>query len=140
MEEKRLFFFVCGVTTVVGKYSKKVLDTVVKSSFCQSCKMWGKKKNDDISEYDNWYENHQENCSINHTGSARKMEIDAVKEIFSRSIEKHNVRYAKYIGDGDSHTFKGILDLNPYGNELIVQKKKCVGHMWRREWVRDYET
>ena len=30
-------------------------------------------------------------------------------------MEKHAVRYMTYAGDADSNTFKGILDVNPYG-------------------------
>lgn len=37
-----------------------------------------------------------------------------------------------YIGDGDSKTFKAISDMKPYGNEFIVKKKECVGHVEKR--------
>ncbi|KAJ8936161.1 hypothetical protein NQ318_016485, partial [Aromia moschata] len=55
-----------------------------------------------------------------------KMEVDSVKEVFQRSEEMHNVKYAQYIGDGDSKTFKAILDLDPYNNDPKVMKKECV--------------
>ncbi|XP_044583788.1 uncharacterized protein LOC123264553 [Cotesia glomerata] len=35
--KKQGFTSLFGVTTLIGKYSKKVIDTVVKSSFCQGC-------------------------------------------------------------------------------------------------------
>lgn len=73
--KKRGFSSLFGVTTLIGKYSKKMLDTVVKSSFCQACNMWKNKKNDAIHEFDEWYKSHEENCTINHIGSAGKMEI-----------------------------------------------------------------
>jgi len=38
------------------------------------------------------------------------MEVDAVIEMFQRSEALHGLKYANYIGDGDSKTFKGILD------------------------------
>ncbi|KAL1512702.1 hypothetical protein ABEB36_002249 [Hypothenemus hampei] len=75
---------------------------------------------------------HKDICSINHKGSAGKMKVDAVKEMFTRSVVKHGVKYARYIGDGDSKTFKGILDVNPYGGDLLVEKKECVGHVQKR--------
>lgn len=42
--KKRGFNSLFGVTTLVGKFSKKVIDTVVKSSFCQGCNFWKNKK------------------------------------------------------------------------------------------------
>lgn len=57
------------------------------------------------------------------------MEVDAVQEMFSRSEEKYNVKYGNYIGDGDSKTYKAILDLNPYGANFPVVKSECIGHV-----------
>ena len=54
------------------------------------------------------------------------MEVDSVKEMFSRSEENFGVKYSNYIGDGDSATFKAILDLKPYGDELTVVKSECI--------------
>ncbi|KAH0568122.1 hypothetical protein KQX54_018506 [Cotesia glomerata] len=42
------------------------------------------------------------------------MEVDSVKDMFGRSISKYGVKYTRYIGDGDSATHKGLIDLNPY--------------------------
>ena len=46
-----------------------------------------------------------------HEGSG-KMEVDGVVEIFQRSQALHGagVRYANYIKDGDSKTFKTVLE------------------------------
>ncbi|XP_044577450.1 uncharacterized protein LOC123260423 [Cotesia glomerata] len=85
--KKRGFNSLFGVTTLVGKYSKKVIDTVVKSSFCQGCNYWKNKKKDDISAYEDWYNEHEDSCAINHQGSAGNMEVDAVVEMF-RSISE----------------------------------------------------
>ncbi|XP_044579109.1 uncharacterized protein LOC123261528 [Cotesia glomerata] len=130
--KKRGFTSLFGVTTLIGKYSKKVIDTVVKSSFCQGCNLWKEKKKSDPQAYQDWYEEHEDSCAINHRGSAGKMEVDAVVEMFNRSVEKHGVKYIKYIGDGDSKTFKGILDINPYDDDPVVEKKECVGHVQKR--------
>ncbi|XP_044581963.1 uncharacterized protein LOC123263348 [Cotesia glomerata] len=130
--KKRGFTSLFGVTTLIGKYSKKVIDTVVKSSFCQGCNLWKEKKKSDPQAYQDWYEEHENSCAINHRGSAGKMEVDAVVEMFNRSVEKHGVKYIKYIGDGDSKTFKGILDINPYDDDPVVEKKECVGHVQKR--------
>lgn len=45
-----------------------------------------------------------------------------MKEMFSRSEEKFNVKYTNYIGDGDSKTFKALLDLQPYGEDVVFKK------------------
>ncbi|XP_028046899.2 uncharacterized protein LOC114254550 [Monomorium pharaonis] len=64
------------------------------------------------------------------------MEVDAIKEMFLASEEKYGVRYLNYIGDGDSKTFKAILDLNPYGDEFPVVKSECVNHIEKRLGTR----
>ncbi|KAJ8949022.1 hypothetical protein NQ318_005196 [Aromia moschata] len=65
---------------------------------------------------------------------AGKMEVDSVKEVFQRSEEKHNLKYAQYIGDGDSKTSKATLDLDPYNNDPKVMKKERVGHVEKNAW------
>lgn len=69
---------------------------------------------------------------MNHEGSAGKIEIDAVIEMFQRS---QTLKYANYIGDGDSKTFKGIVDAEPYEN-FTVLKKVCIDHMQKRMGTR----
>ncbi|KYN21800.1 Cytochrome b [Trachymyrmex cornetzi] len=113
----RGFSSLFGVTTLIGKYTHKVIDFVVKSSFCQSCSNWASKKG--TVEYDIWLENHEEHCSINHSGSSGKMEVDSMKEIFCRS-NKLGVKYETYIGDGDTKTFKALLECNTY-DDLAVR-------------------
>lgn len=72
--KKRGFSSLFGVCKLIGSLTDQVIDAVVKSSYCQSCIYW-KNKNKNIEEYAAWYEQHQENCSVNHSGSAGKMEI-----------------------------------------------------------------
>ena len=62
------------------------------------------------------------------------MEVDSVKEMFSRSIDQYGVKYTRYIGDGDSATFKGLLNLNPY--DVHVQKLECYLHVKKRMGTR----
>jgi hypothetical protein len=50
------------------------------------------------------------------------MEVDAIVEMFCSSVEKHRVKYVKYIGDGDTNTFKRILEIDPYDGDPLVQK------------------
>lgn len=132
--KKRGFSSLIGVSSLIGKYSKQVLDVCVKSAFCGGCSAWKNKKNSDPVGYACWLDSH-DNCTINHKGSSGKMEVDAIIEMFSRSQQKHNVKYLTYIGDGDSKTFKGILQSNPYPDEEVI-KKECVGHVEKRMGTR----
>lgn len=60
--------------------------------------MEGQKKMESI-EYETWYGTHQNECSINHSGSSDKMEINAITEMFLRSVDRNGVKYVTYIGD-----------------------------------------
>jgi len=120
--KKRGFSSLYGVTTLIAYYSGKVIDLVVKSSYCHACTYFRNNADDPEGA------NHMENCSINHKGSAGKMEVDAVLEMFLRSEEKFGVRYTNYVGDGDTKTFKSILDAKPY-EDITVIKSECVGHV-----------
>lgn len=107
--KKRGFTSLYGVTTLIGYYSGKVIDLIVKASYCQACTYSRTTKTE--TEFEKWFEDHEEECAANHSGSAGKMEVDSIKAMFSRSEEKFNVKYGNYIGDGDSKTYKAIVDL-----------------------------
>ncbi|KAJ8937895.1 hypothetical protein NQ318_001668 [Aromia moschata] len=47
---------------------------------------------------------------------------------------KQHKSFTKYISNGDSKTFKAILDLDPYNNDPKVMKKECVGHVEKNAW------
>lgn len=84
--------------------------------------------NENSEDFEDWYKRHKKDCSNNYSGSAGKMEIDVVVEMYRALVEKHGVKYIKYIGKGNSKTFKGIIDSKPYGNDIVVQNKECVSH------------
>lgn len=125
--KKRGFSSLYGVTTLIGHHTGKVIDLVVKSSYCQACIYY---KNTDKN--DPQYLDHKENCPINHDGSAGKMEVDAIIEMFQRSEKLFGIKYCNYVGDGDTKTFKAILDKQPYGEDYKVTKSECVGHVEKR--------
>ncbi|XP_046586024.1 uncharacterized protein LOC124292686 [Neodiprion lecontei] len=120
---KRGFSSLFGVSTLIGKYTGKVLDAMVMSSYSAACNMWKNKKNTEPLEYEMWYESHVDKCTINHTGSSGKMEISAIVQMFARSLVKNEVKYLTYIGDGDCKTCKGILDSKPYGKTAVTKKE-----------------
>ncbi|XP_043286598.1 uncharacterized protein [Venturia canescens] len=78
----------------------------------------------------------RKNCQLNHEGSLDKIEVDAMIELFSRSAEKHGVMDTNYMGDGDSKTYTGIIKAQPYGDEIEIVKKECVGHVQKRMGTR----
>lgn len=132
--KKRDFSSLYNVTTLIGYYSGKVIDFVIKGSYCQACTYWKSRKN--TVEYFQWYEEHKKHCHANHFGSAGKMEVDAIQEMFTRSEEKFKVKYGNYIGDGDSKTYKAILDLNSYGDNFQVVKSECIDHVEKKMGTR----
>lgn len=84
------------------------------------CETWKKKLN--TLEHKDWLKTHESNCSINHTGSSGKMEIDAIVEMFKRSEENYGVKYINY-GDGDSKTYSSIINSAPYADIFVIKKK-----------------
>lgn len=90
------------------------------------------------AEYEEWKEEHiaTNQCSANHIGASGNMEVFSVVEMFKRSIVKYGLRYVNYIGDGDSKTYSGILKAQPYGEDFVINKKECVGHVQKRMGTR----
>lgn len=131
--KKRGFTSLYGVSSLIGYYSGKILDLVVKSAYCKACEFWAKKTN--TVEYEEWAEAHKSECSANHSGSSGKMEVDSIVQMFQQSEQKYKVKYKNYIGDGDSKTYTGILNAAPYG-ETLVDKKECIGHVQKRMGTR----
>ncbi|EFN64887.1 hypothetical protein EAG_02546, partial [Camponotus floridanus] len=126
---KRGFSSLFGITSLIGCHTGKILDVQVKSKYCKQCEYW--KNKSETSEYEQWYATHADDCQANHQGSAGKMEVDTMVEMFARSDRLYGVKYANYIGDGDSKTFKGIVESQPYDN-FEIKKKECIDHVQKR--------
>ena len=104
--KKRGFTSLYGVASLIGYHTGKILDIVVKSAFCKLCRAWETRK--DSTEYEEWMVTHELLCTSNHSGSAGKMEVDATIEVFGRSETLLGVKYANYVGNGDSKTYSLI--------------------------------
>ena len=78
---------------------------------------------------DNWKKEHAKVCCINHAGSADSMEVQATLEMFLRSIERYNLRYTTYVGDGDSSAFGTVRDavLDNFSEDYSIVKEDCIG-------------
>ncbi|GFW62039.1 uncharacterized protein TNCV_1684701 [Trichonephila clavipes] len=48
----------------------------------------------------------------------------------------YNVRYTKYLGDGDSKAFTSIVENKVYGDHCSVEKLECIGHVMKRMGTR----
>lgn len=136
--QKRGFSSLIGIISLIYKRSKKIANVAIRSSYCKACEK--KKGTEKTIEYAAWYETHKRDCSANHSGSAGKMEVDGVCEMFVQSFEKFSVRYGFYIGDGDTKTFKMLLNTQPYGEDFIVKKLECVLHVAKRVFKRASEA
>lgn len=62
--------------------------------------------------------------------SSSSMEASIIVEGFKLSENMYGVRYARFIGDGDSNVYKKILEQRPY-KDLTVQKVECRNHLYR---------
>ncbi|XP_077861633.1 uncharacterized protein LOC144342155 [Saccoglossus kowalevskii] len=58
------------------------------------------------------------------------MEVEGTVSFFSRSLETHNFRYTSFIGDGDSSAYNSVKYI--YGDDYIVQREDCMGHVQKR--------
>ena len=52
--------------------------------------------------------------------------------IFARSLLSRRLRYTRYLGDGDSKSYKTVADAEPYGSNVRVEKLECCGHIQKR--------
>ncbi|GFU79949.1 uncharacterized protein TNCV_578291 [Trichonephila clavipes] len=118
--QKRGFSSKNGLLTVTSVDTGKVIDVEV---FSKHCICPNKTK-------------HLQNCKRNFEGYSGKMEVAGALSIFQRSQSLYNVRYTKYLGDGDSKPFTSIVENKVYGDHCSVEKLECIGHVMKRMGTR----
>lgn len=79
---------------------------------------------------------HSDTCKANYSATSGGMEAAGAVKMFERSLERGNVRYVEYLGDGDSNGHKAVCEARPYGEEVAVAKLECVGHVQKRMGTR----
>ena len=89
--QKRGFISYNGAVMTISINIGKILDLEVISPYCQYCVDIEVYEKDDIVLYDKLKHDHI--CSINHHGSAPKMEQEGVERNFGRSIKNNKIRY-----------------------------------------------
>ena len=129
--KKRGHMSLNGVVTALT--GGKCIDVEVLSKHCKGCEMWEKRKHS--PKFDSWKVGHD--CSINHHKSSGAMESIGAVNIFKRSIQKNNLIYTEYLGDGDTSSFNDVLSADPYHEfKVIPEKLECVGHVQKRLGTR----
>ena len=102
----------------------------MKCLFCTECNPNKIKFKNNTVEFSNWYSSHKGSCCINHEGSSSSMEAKGAAELFLRSIEKRNLVYTSFAGDGDCDCFGTVKE--ECGKLRIgydIVKEECEGHI-----------
>eukprot|EP00794_Sanderia_malayensis_P012318 gene12318-13588_t len=86
----------------------EVLDYAVKTKYCQKCVYHEKQKKSKSCE--KWMQRNASECCMNHKGTSDSMETAGATEMFLRSIETRSLRYATFVGDGDTDCFGNVAD------------------------------
>ena len=111
----------------------KVLDYSLFDRVCYSCSKWPESRCCDTpEEFEEYWSAHKEICPANYKGTSQSMESTGAIDIWSRSIETHNLAYGTYIGDGNSSSFKNLLKSEPYSGQVSVRKQECIGDVQKR--------
>ena len=118
-----------GVAAVIDIYAGLVVDYVVLSKYCHACSMKKAELGPDSQLFHEWYESHKD-CAINYTGTSNGMEVEAARRLWSRSEERHGLRYTGFLSDGDSKAHKAVVEMKVY--EEDIQKQECVNHIHKR--------
>ena len=110
-------------------YGNKCIDYDVRSKHCMGRARW-RQQNKNTAEYVEWKSKHV--CPANNSGSSSSMEAASALNMFKRSVEKYNLQYVNYLGDGDSSSFATVQEAQLYGPDIVINKLECIGHIQKR--------
>lgn len=115
------FTSLAGCAAIIGLRTKKILYSAVKKKYCHICKI-AMSRNITPRKHD---------CKKNYDGPSSGMETQIIIEGFKYCAEK-GARFHKYVGDGDSSTYKALRDLKLYKDpDILIEKFECVNHLFR---------
>lgn len=123
--EKRSYTTNCsslaGCAAIIGLRTKKILYSDIKQKYCHICQIAKSKGVTPRSH----------NCRKNYEGPSSGMETQIIIEGFKFCAER-GARFHKFVGDGDSSTYKALRDLQIYKDPYImIEKFECVSHLFR---------
>ena len=126
--QRRGYSSLVGAVACVSAFNSQVIDIEIMRKTCKVCQL---SKIDPTSvKYQDLKEKHQ--CQKDYEGSAPGMELTGANLIYGRSVTERNLRYTKYVGDGDSKSYDSIAKGKPYGPDVTIKKLDCVGHVQKR--------
>lgn len=115
------FSSLAGCAAIIGLRTNKILYSAVKTKYCHICKI-AESKNTTPRKH---------KCNRNWDGPSSGMETQIIIEGFKFCAER-GARFYKYVGDGDSSTYKALRDLQLYKDPWIsIEKFECVNHLFR---------
>lgn len=117
----KTFSSLSGCAAIIGLRTKKIIYSDVKNKYCHICKI----------AQANITPPQAHECNRNYEGLSSGMETKIIIEGFKFCADK-GARFNRYVGDGDSSTFKALRDLRLYKNPYIdTEKFECVNHLFR---------
>ena len=131
--QRRGFSSLNGAVAALSIQTGKVLDIAPLSRYCQTCINIRKLEKSNPTLFIKLNDEHA--CNMNHTGSAPAMETEGAKLIFERSIQKNNICYTEYYGDGDTKSHVKVADTYKDIGKAVI-KKECIGHVQKRVGCR----
>lgn len=118
-----------GLGVVIDLLTGLPIDFEVLCNFCHQCLKAPDKEDPTYAE---WIAKHSAKCGKNYDGSANSMEQQCAFVIWKRSVQKYGLRYTTMLSDGDSKSFKHIVEEEVYGKDVTMNKEDCVNHVSKR--------
>ena len=126
--QRKGFTSTLGVVSAISAKNGKILDVCIMSKSCKGCTRMKSIEKSDPQQYNKWKSVHV--CNQNYIGSSPNMEKVGAITIFGRSLERHNLYYTTFYGDGDSKAYPAVKDT--YGPYKLMYKLECIGHYQKR--------
>ncbi|KAG4074917.1 hypothetical protein HA402_009342 [Bradysia odoriphaga] len=121
------FSSLAGCAAIIGLRTNKILYSEVKTKYCHICKIAESRS----------VTPQKHNCQKNFDGPSSGMETQIIIDGFKYCATK-GARFNRYVGDGDSSTYKALRDLQLYKDPYIpIEKFECVNHLFRnffKQW------
>ena len=122
-----------GFGAVIDSNSGKVLDYNLLQRVCKKCLAWPEeRKTSEPEEYSSSCAERGAVCTANFMGTSQAMEGAIAIKLWKRSVAQNQLVYTTYIGDGDSSSYKKLVESNPYEGLETVRKEECLGHVQKR--------